>query len=136
MELLSVASLATGRRSLERRACRHWRFRWASSGWSQGSVHFPRVGESGSGTCEHEAIGGALHAAATIGQRTTRGCELEHARTADRSSGAFRTPSYVALRPERGRTLGRARRAEPAFHTTASAQQRRERSTGTAISVG
>jgi len=80
LERVPLASLASGGRSVERRADCYQRLRWSSGGWFQ--IPFPRLASNAIRTREHEAIGRAFDAAAAIGQRAARGRNLEHARPA------------------------------------------------------
>src|SRR2546426_8484660 len=98
LEHVPLASLASGGRGVERRAACYRRLRGSSGGWFQ--IPFPRLTSNAIRTREHEAISRAFDAAAAIGQCPARGRNLEHARPATRSAGAFRSPSHAALRRE------------------------------------
>jgi len=63
------ASLASGGRSVERRADCYQRLRWSSGGWFQ--IPFPRLASNAIRTREHEAIGRAFDAASS--NRPARG---------------------------------------------------------------
>src|SRR2546430_11262736 len=75
LERVPLASLASGGRSVERRAACYRRLRGSSVGRFQ--IPFPRLASNAIRTREHEAIGRAFDAAAAIGQRAARGRNLE-----------------------------------------------------------
>src|SRR4029077_12806522 len=71
------------------------------------------------GTDQHAADSGAIDATATVGEPAAGGRDVDAARGGARSAGAFCADAYVAVRPERGRAVGGAGRAEPACRAAA-----------------
>src|SRR5689334_4865504 len=70
-----------------------------------------RSGATARGSAAYAADGGALAAAAAIGQRAAEGRGLEQSHDAARSAGALGAAAYGELRPERERAAGGAGRA-------------------------